>query len=87
MSTIVEKSEYSLSFTRPYKNLSPFQYSRGLILILLLLLTPVSNDVPDSGEQIWLLLLKRINKYNRNVAPMDVQVKYLQDFFSVDELF
>lgn len=34
---------------RPYRNLSPFQYSRGLILILLLLLTPESNDVPAAG--------------------------------------
>lgn len=42
--------EELLSCMRPYKNLSPFQYSKGLILILLLRLTPASQDVPHPTE-------------------------------------
>jgi len=53
---------------RPYKNLSPFQYSKGLDLILVLRLSPVSHDVPEamqttyiklSTQQLWDLKKKK----------------------------
>lgn len=37
---------YSLSWMRPYNNLSPFQYSKGLVLILVLRLTPDFQNKP-----------------------------------------
>lgn len=51
--------EYALLSTRPNTNLSPFQNSRGLDLILLLLLTPFSNVVPASALSAYTVSVKR----------------------------
>lgn len=46
LSKKVHTREYSLWWMRPYSNLSPFQYSKGLVLILVLRLTPDFHNKP-----------------------------------------
>jgi hypothetical protein len=42
----VHTREYSLWWMRPYSNFSPFQYSKGLVLILVLRLNPDFHNKP-----------------------------------------
>lgn len=52
-STMTDRAKwfYLLWCTRPYTGLSPFQYSNGLVLILVLLLNPSFHDVPEAGNK------------------------------------